>query len=328
MYNWISIKKTQRQNEVFVERANRYIVSDDLQVMLLCTATSFSLLSKCGIMDGNAIEERAFNLGKDEVLDLLMNSLVSRTPLTETLLKHKPVPIELNNVISYQRKSAKERTNQEQGIYVKLFVSKSKKMICYTEAKKDFIDLLFSFLTVPLGHIVKQEYDYGSLKGCTDQLYKSVNDFGEQGFTSNDHKEMLVNPRVAPGFSYGNYLLGIEEASLPSCHYYSGDLISEPYFNELKNKEESIPLTLKYSRSHDKEGESRDGFLKGMNLFTVTDNLIIKPVSPMLGLPILNELKVPFNDIEERTVRVKKEEALNLLMSSFVSESALTNTFI
>lgn len=40
----------------------------------------------------------------------------------------------------------------------------------------------------------------------------------------------------------------------------------------------------------------------------MTDDLIITPVSPILGLSILNELKVPFSDIEERTVRVGKEE--------------------
>ena len=40
----------------------------------------------------------------------------------------------------------------------------------------------------------------------------------------------------------------------------------------------------------------------------MTDNLKITHVSPILGLSILKELKVPFSDIEELTVHVGKEE--------------------
>lgn len=37
-----------------------------------------------------------------------------------------------------------------------LVISKSKNMACYAEASKDSIDLLFSFLTVPLEYIVEK----------------------------------------------------------------------------------------------------------------------------------------------------------------------------
>ena len=250
---------------------------------------------------------------------MLICSLVSRTPLTETLLKHKPVP-ELNNVVLCQGRSAKSQFKKEMmskdkslNIKLKLFVSKSKKMVCYAEAKKDFVNLLFSFLTVPVGHIVKQVHD-GSLKGCLDHLYKSLQDLDEQCFKSNDQKEILVTPRVAPGFSYENDLLGIQEASHPQYYYNpyqpGGSLCAR------KISDSSIPLTVMHSKSHDKEGETRGGFLKGLNLFTVTDNLIIKPISPILGLSILNELKLPFSDIEERTVHVGKEEVSHISLKN------------
>ncbi|PON62779.1 hypothetical protein TorRG33x02_277950 [Trema orientale] len=338
MYHGIYLSETSSVNGgVFVKATDRFIVSDDLQVMLLCTATSFSLLSKCGVKDGSTIEERTFTLGVNEVLSLLICSLVSSTPLTETLLKQKPVP-ELNNVGLYnQGRSAKSQVekqmmgeDQSMHIKLKLFVSKSRKMVCYAEAKKDFVNLLVSLLTVPLGHIVKQVYD-SSLKGCLDHLYKSLQDLDEQCFRSNDHKEILVAPRVAPGFSYENDLLGIQEA--PHQWYYYQDRYGHKNLDANKTLCPylgigPIPLRIVHSKSHDKEEKSCGGFLLGPNLFTVTDNLIIKPISPILGLSILNELKVPFGDIEERTVHVGKEEALSLLLSSFVSESALTNAFI
>ncbi|GMN21253.1 hypothetical protein TIFTF001_043269, partial [Ficus carica] len=52
------------------------------------------------------------------------------------------------------------------------------------------------------------------------------------------------------------------------------------------------------------------------------------PITAISVVSVLNELKVPFSDIEERTVHVGKQKALRLRLSSFVSESALTNAFI
>ena len=52
-----------------------------------------------------------------------------------------------------------------------------------------------------------------------------------------------------------------------------------------------IPLAVMDSKSHDKKGRSRGGFIRGSNLFTVTNNLKITHVSPIWGLSILNELK-------------------------------------
>ena len=206
-----------------------------------------------------------------------------------------------------EHRTKQEMTKEEQNIYVKLIVSKSRKMVFCAEAKKDFINLLFSFLTVPLGHMVKKTGG-GSSRGCIDNLYKSVQDLDEQCFKSNNCKEILVNPRVAPGFSYENDLLGIEEASHPP-YYFDERRCCITNTNVVLSKNiQPVPLTVVDSKSHDKEGKSRGGFLVGPNLFTVTDDLIITPVSPILGLSILNELKVPFSDIEERTVRVGKEE--------------------
>ncbi|EXB30493.1 hypothetical protein L484_006043 [Morus notabilis] len=322
---------------VFVKVTNRYIISDDLQVMVLCSATSFSLLSKSGVMDWSTIEEKTFNLAINEVLDLLVRALVSRTPLTETLLTHKPVPDQLNSVFHYQGRSAESlikeeiMNHEERDICINLFVSKTKNMVCYAETKIDFVNLLFSFLTIPLGHIVKQVYGDRSLKGCINHLYQSIQDLDEQCFKSSEHKEILVSPRLAPGFNYENVLLGIEDASPPPYYYcWSRYMGGQPNSNGNLGGYEvgPIEMTVMNSKSHGKDGKRRGGFLRGMNLFTVTDNLIVKPVSPILGLSILNELKVPFSDIEERTVNVGKEEAMRLLLSSFVSESALTNAFI
>ena len=89
-----------------------------------------------------------------------MCSLVSRAPLTETLLKHKPA--NLPKISSFNDSSCRkedETTNRNlQGeISMKLAVSKSKNTVFYAVADKEFVNLLLTFLTIPIGHLVKQK---------------------------------------------------------------------------------------------------------------------------------------------------------------------------
>ncbi|KAL5750423.1 hypothetical protein ACOSP7_025026 [Xanthoceras sorbifolium] len=82
----------ERAKGVFVKGPTCLIVSDELEIMPASIEASLSLFSKLGVMDGTTTEECNLNIGLDEVLTLLKCSLVSKTPLTETLLKHNPVP--------------------------------------------------------------------------------------------------------------------------------------------------------------------------------------------------------------------------------------------
>ena len=249
-----------------------------------------------------------------QVLNLLGRSLVSRMPLTEALLKPKPLA-ELNNVnILYQgglcveSQTNEDVTNQEGKITVKLIVSKSKNMVCYAEAKKDFVNLLVSFLGVPLGYVVQNMHG-GSSNGCIDQLFKSVQDLDEECFNSSERREMLVSPKLAFGFGYKNDLVGVEEGSQPT-HYYrhlSGSAFCE------------VSLCSSYSAVLSKaleviEPKSRE-FLTGPTMFVVTDSLVITPISSIFALSILNQLEIPFNDIEEKVVHVGKEEVSSVLCS-------------
>ncbi|WCJ20388.1 hypothetical protein M5689_002623 [Euphorbia peplus] len=63
--------------------------------------------------------------------------------------------------------------------------------------------------------------------------------------------------------------------------------------------------------------------MAGLAMFTVTDNLSVIPISPISGLNILNKLDLPLCDVQERVVHVGNNEAVRLLVASFVSEPAL-----
>ncbi|ONI00035.1 hypothetical protein PRUPE_6G064100 [Prunus persica] len=304
--------------------------------------------NELGVRNGNTTEELTFNVGSDEVLNLLICSLVSRTPLTETLLKNKPIRklSNDNQGINIEPQIVVDATDPEGNLSIKLIVSKSKKMVCYAEVGEDFVNLLFSFLTIPLGFVVKQMRDC-ALKGCINQLFKSVQDLDDCYLKSDYHKEMLLSPKLVPGFCYENHLLGTEEAT----YYYALGMLStdktliasrisaakktrRSYYGEESAQTSIKSVTVMDPKSHNNQDKSAEGqgFLGGQAMFTVmftvTDNLIIRPISLMFGLSLLNELKVPLTDIEVKIVHVRREEALRLLVASFVCDSALTNAFI
>ncbi|XP_031266175.1 uncharacterized protein LOC116124587 [Pistacia vera] len=144
------------------------------------------------------------------------------------------------------------KSNVDGKIHVKLIVSKSKKIVCFAEASEEFVDLVSSFLTVPLGYIIK-EIKSGFSKGSLTHLYNSVQDLdAEKYFKSNEHKEMLISPKLAPNFSYENHPLGIEEDLHPTYCYaeyhYNAQLTSDGEIPSGPNWRSSI-LTVKDPKS-------------------------------------------------------------------------------
>ncbi|PQQ03781.1 uncharacterized protein Pyn_15694 [Prunus yedoensis var. nudiflora] len=151
---------------------------------------------------------------------------------------------------------------EEEKIVVKLTVSVSKDIVCYAEAGEDFANLLLSFLTVPLGFILKHLRD-ASFKGCIDQLYNSVKDLDEQHLKSNYHKEILLSPKIYPEFCYENRLLGMEDGPVASYLYAYWKDDQGRLKDILKTDAALIPsnaVTVPLKLKHDK---SPQGYFKG-----------------------------------------------------------------
>ncbi|XWS71622.1 hypothetical protein CRYUN_Cryun03dG0153700 [Craigia yunnanensis] len=329
-----------RDRGVFVKGPNRLIVSDELRVMPSSTAASFTFFSKLGIIDTSSIEEKTFSVGVDKALNLLNCSLVSKQPLTEALLEQKvqnPVSKlskEDLEQVSFAKPRLETTSNQVGKIKVKLMISKSKNRVCYGEASEDFVDLLFSFLTVPLGFIVK-EMQGGTSKGSIYHLYDSIQDLDTwQYLKTKENAGMLVSPKLAPGFGYEGQPLDIKEYIQPPYHYYIDRwsyryLTSDETLLSSGDIRNSAVLTVKDPKSQLEDSASGRGFVIGPAMFTITDDLIIAPLSSVAGLSSVRKLKIPFSDIEECLVYVGKEEALRLLLASYYSsEAALTNALL
>lgn len=75
-----------------------------------------------------------------------------------------------------------------------------KNKVVWIQSGNDFVDLLYSFLTMPLGTIVRLLENHGILRekvslGCLNNLYKSVVDMSIDNFRNEACKQMLVYPK-------------------------------------------------------------------------------------------------------------------------------------
>ncbi|CAN6559465.1 unnamed protein product [Malus baccata var. baccata] len=332
---------SEKNGGIFVNGFGCLIVTDGLHVISPLSVASNPLFMELGVMSENSTtEELTLSVGVDEVLNLIKRSFVSKKSLTETLQQQQqqqslfPLSGLLSNANLNQRIRSESRMlggdmilieEEEKRISVKLTVSRSRNIVCYAEAQEDFVNLLFGFLTVPLGFIVKHMREASS-QGCIDQLYKSVQDLDEQYLKSNYHKDIRLNPKLYPGFCYENYLLGVEDNSVASYYYaiwFEGRLQDILTADEKLIPSTAVTVPLKLLDS-----KNPHGYLKGSSVFMITDKLIIRPISPLFGFSVLNELTVPLTDIKEESVQVGKKEALQLLVASFLGESALTDVFL
>ncbi|XP_058095122.1 uncharacterized protein LOC131240717 [Magnolia sinica] len=318
---------------VFVKRTMKFMIGDDLRVGPISTMTCMSLLDKLGVRDRAALEEKSVDVGADEALHILRRLLVSNTPLTDVFLQ-KPEAVE--DAFHALKLSAEDiaidKNDAGKKMSLKLLISKSKNRVLYAEATEDFLDLLFSFLSFPLGAIVNLLRP-GSSIGCLDNLYKSVEDLSgdDNCIISQECRAMLLDPMLALHSGCENQLLPVVEAGpktfdiskhLPCVYCYS-----DRHYPSYPCSR-SLLLHFINPKLSDAATESGGGFVKGPKImFMVTDGLDVEPLSFISGISILDRFQVPISDVKERVVSVGQDQALSLLKAALCSRTVLSDVF-
>ncbi|PNY12496.1 hypothetical protein L195_g009127 [Trifolium pratense] len=275
-----------------------------------------------------------------QILNLLKYALTTHEPLTNTILKssskNKDNPP--NQFASAVRVKA---CTSDIKMDVKLVRSKSQKKIIFAEASENFVDFMFSFLTIPLGSIVKV-LDGNSFVGCVDNLYKSVENLDSSWCT--DSRSVLLNPGVAPQFGCPNQPLNIPHVQPPLTTYYYGTgtpkqeynynygyhTVEVPIQGGVISKTNALIYNAKGliemdPRSHNKSKKDVVGFVKRPALYGVGDDLKVKSLSASSCLSYVKELSLPLDDLEVNVITIGEAEALSLLAASLTSESTLTS---
>lgn len=195
--------------------------------------------------------------------------------------------------------------NTEKPVFsLRLLVDKKKNKVVLAEAGKEFVDVLFSFLTLPMGTVVillenyqkKNQKAEATVIGCFNNLYKNVLDIGTAIFMKEACKDMLLYPRSVKENQRKQLKLNIDDIEVlkyytcPTEHswgLYSNFCSSRCPCGELMTKEVKKCHGVAY-------GEI---FVSHKPLFTITDNLKVGFTCISLTLKTLKVLG--YSDVDQ-----------------------------
>eukprot|EP00268_Persea_americana_P066047 TRINITY_DN8915_c0_g1_i4.p1 TRINITY_DN8915_c0_g1~~TRINITY_DN8915_c0_g1_i4.p1 ORF type:complete len:471 (-),score=76.89 TRINITY_DN8915_c0_g1_i4:1261-2673(-) len=223
-------------------------------------------------------------------------------------------------------------------ISLKLLVHRERTQILYAESEQDFVDVLFSFLTMPIGTIIRLTAEQTKI-GCMSTLYESMKDLNVKYLQSEECKNMLLHPKNAAEDHCRDLVVNIDDRG-PTEYYlcdgsipFSTDvkhLISTNLSDKLCRCGVKVNWKIQKKKWKKGAGDGDDGvFVKGKMRYMITDDLQVSPVCTRTSLELLKRFGI--NDasvLEERNVNLGSEEVFHLLKHSLLSKTPLTDVFL
>ncbi|KAF8662964.1 hypothetical protein HU200_055550 [Digitaria exilis] len=216
---------------------------------------------------------------------------------------------------------------------LKLLIDTKSQKVCFAEAGNDVVEFLSTLLCLPLSTIINlltKERMVGSIENVLD----SVRELDAKYVISSQSKEPYLSPDVAPKVL--SPLQQLLDAPLNAngkffrCegmkNTYNSTLTACGYFSSINGVicprcSKSMCLTMNYVKG--------DSLVAGTATYTVKDDLSVTPASSESSIALLAQCGVKdLSTLEERTVKIGKEEALDILLASLKSKTVLTDVFL
>ncbi|WMV44220.1 hypothetical protein MTR67_037605 [Solanum verrucosum] len=185
---------------------------------------------------------------------------------------------------------------KESKILLKLLVDRKKDQVVAAESGVDFMDILVSLLTLPMGTIIRLIKAEAGTVGCINNLYQSVENLDEEDLYIEHCKILLLNlinpyPKYCMKLKYNKETFLKDSVENTCCDEYV--------------------------------------FLKGGISFLISDGLQVKVASPSSLVQMLSNVGLSdMNQIEEMHVEIGKNEVIHLLVSSLISKTPLSDVFL
>ncbi|KAL1560801.1 hypothetical protein AAHA92_10973 [Salvia divinorum] len=274
---------------VFTKSSASFIITDQLFVYPNVAGSIIETLTTLGIAvkDMDGIETRNVTFGMNEIIALLKESLISLDPLTALFFSRiLIVPTEGHVLLHPIYPEDILRNPKIMMLKVMLQISTNK--FLFAQADADFVNFLFSNLTIPLGRVEWFLCSNTGLKNM-DNLHKSVASVVDSFYLKCD-KDLLIKPDPT---SINLYVKKANE-------YY--------YLNM--------------------DGCENQLYVEGPRMYIVSDDLTVAPLGVTVGFSVINQFKISLSDVEEVKLNVGLKEALSILKASLTSSTALTDGLI
>ena len=228
------------------------------------------------------------------------------------------------------------RTRASSSLSMRLLVDAKAGRVLYAEAGKDVVDLLLSFLTLPLATVVKL-LSADAMPGCVANLYGSVERLDAAYVRSADARAALLVP--AGGYETGRLLqLQAAAAAVPApaavevyqcgkggtgdCYGYVAAVRSTPCRHCRGAMNEPIELVGSSGGGETETAAASvsdlagTGFVKEVVMYTVMDDLQVAPMSTISSIAALNALGITdISLLQEKSVRLGYNEVRSIFLS-------------
>ncbi|KAJ0705931.1 hypothetical protein HanLR1_Chr09g0301031 [Helianthus annuus] len=283
---------------VFVSDIVTFIVTEDLCVMPYSSANSIRLLTKVGITNTSSLEDIKLDMDCKQMLYFLEMSLSLDSPLTYLVFNRTgsiwKMDVPCQGSTLDQTNSLKKEESSSSKIFLEVSLQRSTGKLLFAEAKNDFVEFVFGFLSIPLGTVIGELSSGASSFRCMDNIFKSISNMSVGSCLKSQYlKDLLLTPHTGLLHSSKYQLFSLK--CTPSCR-----ALNDPRIDEK--------------------------FLKQSGMFIVTDDLIISPSSSFSTMNTLNNLKVPFNDVEKFEISIGFKEGLSMFKASSRCSSTLTDS--
>ncbi|CAH8337361.1 unnamed protein product [Eruca vesicaria subsp. sativa] len=302
-----------------------FIITDDLKVSLNSMGLVLNVLNDLGYAGFDKLQEMLIDVGSEEVLTLLGCLFTSQVPLTDTFLK-KHCMARKRKVLTPLVQEIVVSGDPDKCVTIKVYIRKTDMTILFAECREDFIDLLFTFLAIPLEFACELSVDNVNM-GCVGNICRSLKDLSYE-----KPKEVTDSKCMLPyHYNFRAQLLDIAiqegdsglECLIPTSGASSDCMFSRKIKKDVLSKGERI---VKFAPMHSNPPSYVGvGFVKGETSFIVSDDLFITPMSTSSTISLLSKLQLNISDIDEQVINITKAEAVNLLRASLITNSALTN---
>lgn len=226
-------------------------------------------------------------------------------------------------------------TTSDTKLSMKLLIDTKAGKVLFAEVEKDCVDFLFHILTLPAGAVIGLLREKG-MSGSWPNLYESVENLKDTYIQSNQCKDILLKPKSSVGISSVPFLLLNGVPTYEKAFYGCSNSISHSTVSDDPNAiciscGRSMSRKLTYVAPPVANGavEATGGFVKDVVTYMVTDDLVVKPMSTISCISLLNKFNVrDVGVLEEEVVSFGMEKALELLKASFESKAVLTSVFM
>ncbi|KAG8043335.1 hypothetical protein GUJ93_ZPchr0458g22407 [Zizania palustris] len=219
-------------------------------------------------------------------------------------------------------------------VSVKLFVDKERSKVLFAESDNDFADVLFSFLTLPLGAIVRLLGKQSHEIGCLNEVYKSVEDLSAVFFRTKACKTMLLRPFNAAADLCVKLKVKIDDTNPREvfvcpmeCRSYREWPVTFFRGSICKCGKDMVYIG-KWPPDVDHAAAaagSNGVFTKGCLKFIITDDLQVAPSSTSLMLSLFDQFGVRDPAfLEQKILQLNAEKITSLLKRSLTTKQAFT----